>query len=497
MSLLTDAAPATEQPAMNGAERRAEATTGASREHLQATLISLVTILLSAANYGFSLVVVRWLSSADYVHYAAVQSLLLVLGTGCMAAVPWAIARHVALGAREAEGEALRFGLLASAVQGVFFALLGLVIVAPASGWAMAGVTSLAAFALSMVAAPLGVLQGQQRLEVIAGLRLGEAAVRIGLSLVLLVGVAASPTSPLIGFVAGSAVLFVAGMFACRSALPLRRTHSAALIGLIRQSLSLGLVQVLLAALGTIDTIVVGYTALADTDASSYQVAALLGRIPLYLASAVALSFYQGFARDDLPEVGVGLGRALRLFSLVGVPAAATVVGMPVLLLGILVPERAEQVSALLGPTVVIGLAVGLVTVLSAVHQARGWFRRALLAVAPVALLQPVALVVVGRGLGIEAFAVAGVVLSVAALVTLARDLRSVRVVSAFTRGEALGLALIAGLGVASRLEPWLWLLVLVGSAVAVLRAALHDVTRSPAHIHRRGRSRQPRHRAP
>ncbi|GAB7192561.1 hypothetical protein NUM3379_32700 [Kineococcus sp. NUM-3379] len=424
----------------------------------QAALVSLVTVVVSAANYGFSLLVIRLLSAADYVQYASVQSLLLVLGTGCMAAVPWAVARHVALSHDpRAAGEALGFGLLASTAQGLVFALLALLVVVPASGWAMGGVTALAALALSLVAAPLGFLQGRQRIGTISWLRLLETAVRLGSSLLLLLAVAASPTAPVLGFTVGSLVLLVVGLALCREGWPLLRASAATFSKLLRESMSLAVVQIALAAVGVVDTVVIVFAALGDGPASAYQIAALLGRVPLFLSAAVALSYYQRIAgAADEAQARERAAGSLRLFALLGVPAAALLAGFPQVLLELVAPGRSAEVSALLHLTAVTGLGVGLLTVLSTVHQARGEFRRSARVLVPAALVQPVLLVAAGHAWGAAGYAAAGLVLVAVVLALFVADLRG-RWLLAMGRGEFLPLAAGAVLAVAARGEPWLW----------------------------------------
>ncbi|NAZ76678.1 hypothetical protein GTQ99_14800 [Kineococcus sp. T13] len=444
----------------------------------QAALVSLVTVVISAANYGFSLLVVRMLDAAGYVDYASVQSLLLVLGTGCMAAVPWALARHVALHRHEgAGGEALGFGLTAAAVQGALFAVLSLVVVVPASGWGLGGSTALAAFALSLVAAPLGYLQGRQRIGTIAALRLLETVVRLTASVVLLLGVAASPVSPVVGFTAGSTVLVVVGLALCRRAWPLRRAPGATLRALLRQSLLLAVVQIALASVGVVDTVVITRAALGDAGASAYQIAALLGRVPVFLSSAVALAYYQRIAgAPDEASAQAQASSALRQLLLLGLPAAIGVATTPHAVLDLVAPGRGAEVSVLLRVTAVTGLAVGLLTILATVEQARERFRRAARVLVPVAAVQPLLLVVAGRAGGVGAYALTGCALVLVALVLAAVPLRG-RWMLASSRGEAALVLVGAALAVASTWQPWLWLVAALHFGVVAARGVLRART--------------------
>ncbi|NUU17113.1 hypothetical protein HP550_07600 [Cellulomonas humilata] len=369
-----------------------------------AVLLSATSLVVAGANYAFALVLVHVLSAGDYVAYASVQSLLLVLGSGAMAAIPWAVARHVATGRDPGQGAG--FGLVASAVQGAVFAALTFAIVVATSGAALAAASAVAAFTLSVVVAPLGVLQGRGRLGTIAGLRLLETAVRIGLSAWLLLAVAADPLAPVTGFAVGSAALFVAGCVLCRGVRPLRL---GGLGDLTRLALLLGSVQVALAALGSVDTVLAASAGFAVDDAAAYQVAALLGRVPLFVAASVALAFYPQIAAAAPDEVAGLVRRSVRLLLVLAVPVAVVMCVAPTALLTLAAGSHVDQVRVLLPATAAAGLCVALTTVLVSAVQARDQHRRALRLVVPAAVLQPVALGLVGQLGGVGAYAVTNV----------------------------------------------------------------------------------------
>lgn len=389
--------------------------------------LALATLLVSAGNYVFSLVLARVLAPASFVDFAAVQSLLLVAGTGVMAAVPWVVARQVVLaraaGDEEGVRESLAFGLGAAAAQAVPVA-----VVAGLLGWHLGGaalgtVAAVAGVALSLVAAPVGFLQGEDRFGAIAALRLAEAAVRVLVGLLLALVLTGSPVGALVGFPVGSAVLVLAGLWLCRRGFPLRRPRAGQVPVLLRQAAWLGAIQVVLTLLGAVDTIVAAAAGLSPDDAYAYQVAALLGRVPLFLSVAVAQALFPslGAARDDAAvahELRRGLALFLRVCAVVAV--AAWTVPLPVLAL--VAPQGTEQVAELVRVTTVTGVVVGLLNVLTTAHQARGRFGAALRVLVPFAVLQPAALLVAGR-LGALPFAlVSAVVVSALAALLLARS---------------------------------------------------------------------------
>lgn len=442
------------------------------RVERQALLLSLTTIGVSGANYVFSLLVIYLMAPADYVRYAAVQSLLLVLGSGCMAAIPWAVARHVAVErSQRAAREAMGFGLLGATAQGLAFAAVTYAVVTPAGGARLGAVSAVAAFALSVVAAPLGVLQGQQRVTEIAALRVLEAVVRLGLSVLLLVSVSATPVSPVIGFTVGSLVLFTVALLRCGHARRPRVLSAAVWRPLLRRSVLLGVAQACLAALGVVDTVVVVYTALSDEGAAAYQLAALLGRVPLFLGTAVALTYFQGLARaDDDRARAEGARAAFGALARMALPVALLVVTCPPLLLDLLTDGRAEQVGRLLPATVVLGLAVAVTTVLLMPLQAQDRFRAVLRLLVPVTVLQPVVLLLAGTTGSAGSFAVAaaavGAVSTVAAVV-VARRLRPWAGVSGT---DLRRLAVLAVLCVVGLLHVAGWAAAVVYAVVTLVR---------------------------
>lgn len=381
-----------------------------------AGFLALATVIVSALNYVFSLALVRVLPPGAFVDVVAVQSLLLVLGTGVMSAVPWVVSRQVAR-ARGSDDEtrvareSLHFGITGSLVQGVPVALVAGVV-----GWNLGGpglgvTAAVAGFALSLVAAPIGFLQGQGRFGAIATIRLGEAVLRVGSGLVLALVLQGSPVGALAGFPIGSFALAGAGLLLCSRGFPLRRPHRAATAALVRHALWLGGVQVVLSLLGAVDTIVAAASGLTGEDAYAYQLSALLGRVPLFLSVAVAQALYPSLARagsdrDVRAELRQSSGLYLRVAAVV-VFAAWTV---PLSVLGVVAPQGAEQVGQLLRITVLSGALVGLLNVLTTAHQARGSYAAVLGLMVPVAVLLPVALLAAGR-FGATMFALTSLIL--------------------------------------------------------------------------------------
>lgn len=435
--------------------------------------VTASTVATSAANYAFSLVLIHVLTPAGYSSYAAVQSLLLILGSGCMAAIPWALAHHVATDPTPgAARQAMGFGLVAASLQGIGFAAAAFAIVVPTAGLPLAWAAATAAFSLSLITAPLGVLQGRQQLRTIAALRVLETVVRLGVAGLLLAIVRRDPTLVVIGFTVGSLTLFVAAAVTTRWALPPRWSAPATSRSLLRRSVRLGVVQLALASIGVVDTIAVTFTSLSVPDTAAYQIAALLGRIPLYLGTAVALAYFPALSKlDHEHQAGPVLAAATRLMALVGVSVAALVATCPPVLLGFVTADHASQVRTLLPATAVCGATVATATVVLTGVQARGRYRTAMALVIPLALAQPLLLVATGHTGSVLAFAVAAATLGTAALVVAMAGSRAWRPWSQITRADLSWLAAATAAAVLAYLVPWAWPLVAGACLVLVRRA--------------------------
>ncbi|MBC3839706.1 hypothetical protein GXW82_04100 [Streptacidiphilus sp. 4-A2] len=142
-----------------------------------AVLLTLSTVLVSAANYGLSLLLVHLLSRTAFAAYAPVSSVLLTVGTLASATVQWVIAREIAV---SAPGSARRRG----SVRGGLLLALGLAVPCAAAacgaaasyaGPALLVVLAAACLLILLCSAGAGYLQGRESFAGLAGLRVTEA----------------------------------------------------------------------------------------------------------------------------------------------------------------------------------------------------------------------------------------------------------------------------------------------------------------------------------
>ena len=393
---------------------------------LQASLLAGVTVVVSGGNYAFSLVMARLLRPGQFATFSAAQGLLLVLGNGCMAAIPWAVARYIATspGSRVKQ-EALHFGLSAAAVQGLIAGPIAGVVLGLTGNLTAGLVTGIAAAALSLVAAPIGFLQGEERVAAIAYARVLEWVVRVGVGLGAVLLLRRTAASALCGYAAGSAVVVVIGLVACRRGFPLRRGGRSLERALVRQSVNLGGIQLFVAMLAALDTVSALASNFSPQVDAGYQAAALLGRVPLFLSAAIGLAAFVHLSRaDEGDDLAEQLSKALSLYAVVAIPCILVCWTVPAGVLHHLFPSRYVDVSQILKYTSISGAAVGWMNVVSTAHQARGRFRPALIIMGTAACAQPILLVTAGRTLGIWAFTITLVAVSVAGAVALTIDAR-------------------------------------------------------------------------
>jgi O-antigen/teichoic acid export membrane protein len=444
--------------------------------------LSLVTVFVGLANYGMMLALVRLLPSAQFNDFAAGQSLLLVLGTGSNAALPWAVARYLA-GPREprAAGKAMHFGLVGSAVQALVLAPVALIV-----SWSLAGpwfalTACVSTIMISLLAGPTGYLQGENRLGSIAAARSLETAVRVSISVVLVAILSRNAALAMVGFPIGSAVALAFALRRGRAGFPLHHMNRVAAMRLVSSAGCLGAVQVLLAGLAGLDTVYADGAAFGTVAIGSYQTAALLGRVPLFLSSAISTAGYTTLvAAPDDTVAGRHLRAALRTYAWLALPFLIGAVTLPEQVLSVVVPAKYTATHELLRYTCVAGLLVGAINVVTTSHQARGRFRSSIAILCCAVAVQSVVLFLTGRTAGVVGFAVGSLTVSAVTLAALLVDarqwLRGVRMSLDRTLLPIVALAAVAALVPSTSV----WLGVLAIIAVLSVGRALAGRAPSP-----------------
>lgn len=389
-------------------------------------LLTATTVAIGLSNYVMSLAVVRLLPASQFTEFAAAQGLLLVLGTGSLAAVPWAVARHLATtpGTESRKG-AMWFGLVSSLIQGVALAVVGLAVCWVLGGPVLGVIAAAGGLLISVMAAPIGFFQGLQRFRVLAALRTVETGVRILASLALLLAVSRDADLALLGFPIGSAVAIAYAMYRARDVFPLQRLPREHATALVRQAVALGVVQVLLSALAALDTVYAGVGGFSAEAGASYQSAALIARIPLFFSSAVSIAAFTSLvAAPDDAAVGRGLRECLRTYAWLTTPFLVAGATVPASVVAWFIPAEYVDTVPVLRILCVSGALIGLINVVTTAAQARTAYRTCTVVLTVAVLAQAVVLLLVGRTGHVAAFAAAMTAVSVVTALLVVADAR-------------------------------------------------------------------------
>lgn len=340
--------------------------------HRNSLLIVISSALIGIGNYGFSLVLVWLLSFRAFSVVASVNALVIIVGTAGAAALPWLVAREVA---RHPPGssdrrEAIGYALLASIVLGM---VITAVVVGIASTYAGQGV--LVALGVTTVgifvgAIGQGFLQGSGRFGLLASFGVVEVALKVGLG----AGLAAAgfgATGAVAGAAVGGAMLAVAGLIVLRGDLAFPRHWVTP--ELWRQMVGLAGIQVAVSVLVTLDVIVGSVVDGPTRDFAHYQAMLVFARVPLFVSTAVSIVVFPRLvtAKDDRDRVAA---QQLTLFLVISTAGVAIVSSLPGRLLDLVLPQGYDRAASLLLPLALVGLAAGMVNLVTTFLQAQGVF---------------------------------------------------------------------------------------------------------------------------
>ena len=372
MSLLADLSDVEQTRPVESA---AVPATAAQSKVLAATsAVSASALLVSVINWLTSLYLAHRLSPSHYSTYATIAAVLVVAGTILAAGAPALLT--IELSRSGSSKVLLRKAQLAH--------LPTLALVTLGSGllaWRTGGVRlALVTVATSLVVGLLALLTarviGHGRFGLFVGLRLLESGTRAGLTvLAVVLGLRALGAVSAIG--AGSlaaALLALVALGASRQSR--RRTSptsapspfSAAAVS------SAVLLTGLVVAIGSIDVLTAA-TAGWGSAIGGYQTINMLGRLPLYVGTALAL-----VALNALGKKSTGAAGLARMGALVTVLLSAAVVATPSSLVRMLFPaSAARQFTSLIVPQTIGSIGAALTTILASGLLVAGVKRRHLL----------------------------------------------------------------------------------------------------------------------
>jgi O-antigen/teichoic acid export membrane protein len=397
--------PATRAPAATQAG--ADVRTHAAQEQpnsAAAVLLTGATLAAGGLNYGYAVLVGRWLTPGEFVGYASVAAMLLAAGTLAEASLPWLLAREVVRSHSAVQRrQAVTMTVAASVAQGAVAAGVSAALAAHLHQPPGAGVIALTAVCMVVLfpgSTLIGYVQGVGRFRAIAGIRLLEAGVKVGLG-VALMRAGLGVLGALGGILAADLAALAVAATLARADL---RWHPARLGEgrLWRDSGSMTLLQGLLAAVVAADTVTIGALGLGAPETAGYQLAVVLSRGPQFVSAAVALVAFTALVGQNRRRA---LAVAIRTYALVAVPGALLVALVPRALLTAVFPGLGAHAAAVLAWTALSGLMVGLLGLLVAACQARMLIRSSAAVLGVAVVTEPVVVTVAAHAGGVSAVA--------------------------------------------------------------------------------------------
>ncbi|UKA49005.1 hypothetical protein LFT48_16390 [Arthrobacter sp. FW305-123] len=427
--------------------------------------------LVGVVSYACSLLMANMLDTADYTQFAAAAMILGVVGIVANALVPLPLSHVVAVhpqGSKERQN-GLAFSVFVSCLAGLAAAIItGSVTLAIATP-DLAAIVALASFAIFLVNAPAGWLQGELRFTWYAMSTMGEVVLRLIFSLLVIV-MAWGAGGAVLGFVVGCLAPLVVPWRFYRDL----RWRPRVLQQKWRWAETSDIASVLcvVSVLVGLDVVVVGFLDGGSVDAAGFQALATIAKGPVYVAAGTALVAFP-LLRTPGVNVGEVLGASFASFGQLVVVAFAIIATAPPLMSGLIVPQKYHGSLDLLPWLAASGLGYAVLMVLSTILLAMRIYRRCQLGLACACLLVIGGLwfgwqlnAVTGMAIGSAAGALAaGVVLSVLAwpVLTTAHPGRGA------VKFLLLACILIVILAAAALLQPLVWFALAAISGVTVL----------------------------
>lgn len=449
-------------------------------------------VVVGLVNYGYSLAMTRLLAPELFADFAAAQSLLLVCGTLATSSMPWVVARVLADPARSGDErrQAIWFSLVVNLAQGVVAAVVICAIGARFLGAGSLVAVAVASIAIFLITTPGGWFQGTARFGQLAFFRVLEVVVKlvVGVALVL---AGADDTGALTAVAVGALVVVAAGMVRMRA--DLRWTPGALRVRSLWQN-SLGNVGVqgLVAVMASTDVVLVAVLDGGSPASGSYQASAILGRVPVFLAGALAAAAFPTLVAHTAAARQVRTASTAAYGWLAGAYALALVCA-PAVLVGVVFPGSYGLVDEVLPWAAVAGLLMGAINLVTTFFQASARYGFAIRVLAVASGLHLVVLAAGWAVADVQGVAVASPVVPAAALAVLLSS--PVAHLARPRLGTALRCAAAVAVAAAALLltRPWwpLWLAVATAVGLLALHRALTAAPGRRPGAHRRTTSKR------
>ena len=337
--------------------------------------LMLSTVAAGALNYGYTLILLHLLQAADYAVFAAGQALVLTVGSVAQCAVPWVLAHELTVARDDPDGRraAVSFAILANTVAGLIGAVLAGVVAAGFASGTGCVVVAASVAAVFVSNTTRGWLQGEQRFGLLAAVVVAEVVGKIVAGLALIAAGLGS-TGALAGFAAGALLIVVLGAVWMRRDLRpafgtdhLRRS--------LRTTAAMTVMQGLFAVQANLDVLLVAMLPVPVDAAAGYQAGAVLGRVPVFLATGLSVVMFPLVAAAR--NRAAVLATAMSWYASIAACVAAVLATAPAGLVRLVIPGRFTGSTTLLPLLTVVGVGAGVVGLITAYLQAVQRYRAA------------------------------------------------------------------------------------------------------------------------
>jgi O-antigen/teichoic acid export membrane protein len=250
-------------------------------------------LAVGVLNYGYALLLTRWLDVGSYARFVAGQWLLLSAVTVATVTVPWVLAQELARARSDAErGDAGRFAIITSIGGGLVAGGLVAAVATQFAGIATTLTLAVSTLVIYVTTVAAGRLQGEERSRTLSLLNVLEVVLKVAAGAFLVMALGLGDAGALAAFGIGALPFLLWWPVLPRgSGRPWR--SASANRDLWRRALGIARLQGMVALMAATDVVLV--TVLPDerSAAASYQASVTLSRVLLFVASAVSMAFFR------------------------------------------------------------------------------------------------------------------------------------------------------------------------------------------------------------
>jgi O-antigen/teichoic acid export membrane protein len=365
------------------------------------------TVASGALNYAYTLVLTRLLPTRSYSAFSSSLAILLVVGTVANAAVPWILAKELrGVGIGLAGRRSVSAGLALNVLLGLIAAgACGLLASRFLDKWSLIAL-AVGAFGFFVASTGMGWALGRGRYRLLAVMVAGEVGVKVMVG-ILWVSNGGGLVGAITAAALGSLAVIIVSVFVMGDDRRLVRPgrHFGTIL---RSSAGLSLLQGLLVAAAVLDVVLVEVILPAAPRVAAYQLAATLGRAPIFLAMAITAVVFPTIVGDaaNRKKDGTRVFEGLSLLLIMILPAWAILATLPRSIILLVAPSSYGEALRFLPVTTASGLLWTVVIFLSCCLGAAGRFRSAAATVVGCGALGVIAMAVAGPVFGVWGFAV-------------------------------------------------------------------------------------------